>query len=67
MRKFYQVRKEVNMISLFEYYKDTIATSKESLTIKSFRVLSKVEMGRMKSKVPPEIGVGKWNPIKIIM
>ena len=41
MSKFYKVRKRINMISLFEHYKDVIATPTERLTIESFRVPSK--------------------------
>ena len=49
MRKCYLTRKELNMISLFEHYKDVTVTPKERLTIKSFRVPSNVGVGKMES------------------
>ena len=48
MRKFYQARKEIIMISLFEHYKDvteTRTTPIDRLTIESFRVPSKPGYG----------------------
>ena len=55
MSKFYQVRKRINMISLFEHYKDVTATPKERLTIESFRVPSEPGYSY-------EVRVRKWNP-----
>ena len=60
MRKLYQIRKEINMISLFEHYMDVTATPKERWKIKSFRAPSKVEVGKLESsKVPSNIGMEK--------
>ena len=49
------------MISLFEHYKNVKATPKERLTIKSFRVPSKVGVGEKmeSSKIQSKIDVGK--------
>ena len=68
MSKFYQVRKRINMISLFEHYKDVTATPRERLTIESFRVPSKpgygykVRVRKMESNIPSKIGVGRMGP-----
>ena len=64
MSKFYKVRKRINMISLFEHYKDVTAETKatpiERLTIESFKVPSKDGVGKMElSIVPTKIGMGK--------
>ena len=68
MRKFYQVKREINMISLFEHYKDVIPTPKERLIIEPSKVPSKIGVRKIESsKVPSIVGVGKRNPIILIM
>ena len=71
MSKFYQVRKRINMISLFEHYKDiteTRTTPIDRLTIKSFRVPSehgygyKVRARKMESSIPSKIVAGRMEP-----
>ena len=64
MSKFHQVRKRINMISLFDHYKDVTAETKvtpiERLTIESFRVPSKDGVGKLElSIVPTKIAMGK--------
>ena len=61
MREFYQARKEIIMISLFEHYKDVTATPRKRLTIESFRVPSEPGYGyklrerKIESNIPSEI------------
>ena len=45
---------------MYEHYKDVKVTPKERLTIESFRVPSKIGVGKMESsKVATKLGVGK--------